>query len=388
MGLKESLPKIRVANVIEEGKLGGPQVRIASVSRVLGERVETTVVMPNENSVVFRNRCDVLGVKFKTFWMSRITKEWKVALRYILFTPFEVLRLAIYFKNEGFDLIHASGGSWQYKAIIAAKLAGIKVLWHLNDTSMPWVFQQLFVFFSRFVDGYIFASERSKQYYDSLIEDKKPEFIIPAPVDTSNFDPSLHYDSDETLIQAWEGKVVIGTVANINPIKGLEVFIKAAAEVSHRVDNLFFVVVGPVYSNQRDYCNHLHDLCTKYSLTNIDFVGSKTDVRSLLERFDIYICSSNAESSPISVWEAMAMEKAIISTDVGDVPLYVTDGINGIVINVGDSNELADKMALLILSDSMRFDFGRKARDVAVQKLDLQKCANLHYDAYRTILQN
>jgi len=73
-----------------------------------------------------------------------------VACRYVLFSIFEIYKLSKYFKKEKFDLIHASGGSWQYKAVIAAKLSNGKVVWHLNDTSMPWLFRKIFLLFSSF----------------------------------------------------------------------------------------------------------------------------------------------------------------------------------------------------------------------------------------------
>ena len=45
---------IRVANVIEEAKLGGPQVRIVRIAENLSEQVETTVIMPRSNSRDFK----------------------------------------------------------------------------------------------------------------------------------------------------------------------------------------------------------------------------------------------------------------------------------------------------------------------------------------------
>ena len=77
-------------------------------------------------------------------------------------------------------------------------------------------------------------------------------------------------------------------------------------------------------------------------------------MRPILKRFDFYVCSSNAESSPISVWEAMSMQKAIISTDVGDVPLYIKDGHNGFVVGVGESEKLCCKLEELIQNDSKK----------------------------------
>lgn len=373
---------MRVANIIEEGKLGGPQVRIARVAAALQHRVETIIVMPDDNSEEFREQCDALGVKYVTFRMSRITKEWKVALRYIFFSVFEIWRLSTYLRLGNCDLVHASGGSWQYKGVIAGRLTGKTVLWHLNDTSMPWVLRRLFVAFSRYADGYIFASERSKEYYGALVKADKPQFVIPAPVDTRRFDPGLLYQGDEELIERWKGKTVIGTVANINPIKGLDVFIRAAALLNEQSDNLVFVIIGSLFKTQKKYAESLHQLCKSLPADNVVFVGGRADVRPLLKRFDVYACSSQAESSPISVWEAMGMGKPVVSTDVGDVPLYVQDGYNGFIVNVGDAVALAERLSSLISDKYMLETFGLRARETAIIQLDVELCAQRHLDAY------
>ena len=62
-------------------------------------------------------------------------------------------------------------------------------------------------------------------------------------------------------------------------------------------------------------------------------------MRPLLKRFDVYVCSSKAESSPISVWEAMSMAKPIVSTSVGDVPLYVQNEHNGYIVEIENTNQ-------------------------------------------------
>ena len=48
-----SKSRLRVINFIEEGKLGGPQVRIVRVARSISETIETIVVMPENNSEYF-----------------------------------------------------------------------------------------------------------------------------------------------------------------------------------------------------------------------------------------------------------------------------------------------------------------------------------------------
>ncbi len=377
---------IKVANIIEDGRYGGPQARIVDTAVALKSDILTTVIMPVEDSDVFKDRCNAVAVKYKMLPITRITRDWKIAVRYLLYWPIEIASITRFLKREKFDLVHVSGGSWQYKGVIAGKLARKKVLWHLNDTSMPGFIRFLFSLVCRFADGFIFASERSKAYYRPLIRSCKDEFLIQAPVVTKRFDPMLTFRGDDELLKMFDTSFVIGTVANVNPLKGLETYIQAAALLNKSLNNVVFVVIGAIYPSQNRYYKFLLELCSELQVPNIEFVGSRADVRPLLNRFDIYVCSSNAESSPISVWEAMAMAKPVVSTDVGDVPRYVQNGENGFIVNVGDSDAMAKNLSLLLADNSMREEFGKRSRNVAVKELDISHCAERHIAAYNAVL--
>lgn len=375
---------ISVANVLEESRLGGPQMRIALVAKYLHRNVETTVVMPVDNSMAFCELCRESGVQYKTFRLSRITKEWKVAFRYLVCFLYEVSSLCLYFKKEDFDIVHVSGGSWQYKGVIAAKIAKKKVIWHLNDTSMPKLFREIFRMLGFLVDGYIYASNRSMDYYSVPAKKNKQNFLIPAPVDTQKFDPKKKYD--KKLIEKNNKKIIVGTVANVNPIKDFDTFIRCAAELNKENDDILFVVVGAIYTSQKKYFQQLQRLCEKLSVNNMSFIGACADVRPILHDFDVYVCSSQAESSPLAVWEAMSMEKPVVSTDVGDVSIYVKDGYNGFIVPVGNSKDMAEKITILIKDKKTRDNFGQKSRQIAIHELDVRICAKRHLDAYKSIL--
>lgn len=377
---------MHIANIIEDGKAGGPQVRIVAVAIALAARIKTTVIMPIENSAGFREKCENGGISYLSLHLTRITKEWRIACRYLLFSTVEILHLMTVFRRGNFDLIHVSGGSWQFKGVLAGKLAGQTVLWHLNDTDMPAFIRRLFGFTSHLADGFIFASERSRAYYSPLMRKGKPEFVIPAPVDTTFFLPGGYYPGDEDIIAQWDGKFVVGTIGNINPVKGLEGFITAAALLNERMEGVQFVVVGPVYRNQRLYFESLKRLCSQLQVENIHFVGGRSDVRPLLKRFDAYVCSSRAESSPIAVWESMAMAKPVVSTDVGDVPIYIRDGLNGFIVAIDEPRAIAERLEQLSFDEQMRFQFGAEARNTAVRQLDIKRCAELHAKAYASMI--
>ena len=105
--------------------------------------------------------------------LSRITKEFRPALRYLIFTPWEIIQLVRLFRKEKFNVIHVSGGIWQFKGAIAGKLAGISVLWHLNDTNRPLLFRWIFGILSWLATGYAYAAERTKIYYQPYVYSKR-----------------------------------------------------------------------------------------------------------------------------------------------------------------------------------------------------------------------
>ena len=123
-------------------------------------------------------------------------------------------------------------------------------------------------------------------------------------------------------------------------------------------------------------------------IKNVYFLGARSDIRPILKLIDIYVCTSKNESSPLSIWEAMSMGKAIISTDVGDVSKFITNNENGFIIKEGDEVNLKNYIIKLINNSELRENLGISARKVAQNNLDLEICSNLHLNMYQTILNN
>jgi glycosyltransferase involved in cell wall biosynthesis len=356
---------MRVANVIEEGKLGGPQVRMVRVAAAMADRAETLIVMPRANSASFREMCEAHGVPYRRIPLTQITKQLRPALAYVVFSPFEVVRLARLFRRERVDIVHASGGSWQYKAVLAARLAGIPSVWHLNDTQMPGWVRRLFRLLQPMANAFIFTSIRVEAYYGRYITGNRPFAFVPPPVDVSHFDPSVTFPADDSGVSMFGADPVIGTIGNINPVKGLDTLIRAAANLRAMGYSPHVVIVGPISARQKRYYRRLRALADKLGLDRLHFVGARADVRPMLARFDVYVCSSVAESWGMALWEAMAMARPIVSTDVGDVSLHVVDGESGFIVPVGDDAAMADRISRLLDEPDLRACMGRGARDAS-----------------------
>jgi glycosyltransferase involved in cell wall biosynthesis len=382
----ERIQLVRVANIIEEGRLGGPQVRIAEVAKHLKKvNIETTVILPMYQSSVFRQKLKEYNVKTVNLPIHRLTKDKKHFLKYILYFFYEIIMLYRYFKKENFDIIHCSGGSWQYKGVIAGRLANTKTIWHLNDTKMQIIIRFIFRLLSRFfVDGIIVAGKRVKEYYEEqLASQATPIFEIQAPVDTCVFNPDK-VKKDSKIMEHPGLKIV--TVGNINPLKGIEYFVEMASILHEKSVNLNFFIVGSIFSNQREYSKKIYELIKKFGLTNIHFYGPTDNIPSILKAADIYVCSSIAEASPMSVWEAIAMAKPVVATDVGDVYRFIRNEESGFIVPIRDAMALAEKTSLLIENDNIREIFGNMARRVALQYLDINICVKKHAQFYNQVL--
>lgn len=385
---------IKVANVIEEGRMGGPQRRIVEVAaRMNSDRpsaehvsVESIVFLPRKHSTDFQLLLEERNVKYRTIPLTGLSRNLKILLSYCLSFPFEVWCLFASFRKDGIDIVHSSGGAWQFKGVIAGKLACRRVIWHLNDTGMPLAFRTLCGFLTKhFVDALFLAGNRVKDYYlgQDVSRNDIPFFTIQAPVDCSFFDPNkIEQDS----IEAEDKLTNIVTIGNVNPFKGYEFFLHMAELLTHSRSDLSFHIAGALYESQNRYIHQLMVIKQQCNLRNVHFLGKLRDIRALLKTCHIYVCSSVAEASPISVWEAMAMEKAIVSTDVGDVAQFIRDGSSGFIVPVADPSALAEKVAILVENPDLRIAFGRKARATAVEFLDVSVAARNHQEAYRAVM--
>jgi len=377
---------IKVANVILEGRYGGPQARIAIVAESLKKyNVETIVVFPKKGSEIFHKNLIEKGIQSRLLSLHRLSRQKLHLIKFFcLFAP-ELFSLYRVFKKERVNVVHCNNAS-QIKGVIAGRLAGAKVVWHLQNTQAPNAIKIIFNYLLApcFCDGFITAGERVQNYYltgNNHLD--KPIAIIQAPVETTSFDPE-HVQECERIVTATGSKIV--TIGNINPAKGFEYFLSMAAHLNKRCSNLSFFIVGPHLSTQKKYSRKIVNRANKLGLKNLQFYGFSENVASVLKAADIYVCSSIREASPISVWEAMAMAKPIVSTDVGDVAMLIKDGENGFVVPPKNAKLLAQKVSLLIGNEKLRRELGRKARETAIKYLDVDICAKKHADFYRSIM--
>ena len=114
----------------------------------------------------------------------------------------------------------------------------------------------------------------------------------------------------------------------------------------------------------------------------IEFIGFVEDIPKLLSRIDVFVCTSIKEASPTSVWEAMAMGKPVVTTDVGSVSQHIINGVSGYVVPIGDIKALAQKVNYLIENVEHQTLMGKEAIKVVKNRLSVKAAAEKHAYIY------
>lgn len=98
----------------------------------------------------------------------------------------------------------------------------------------------------------------------------------------------------------------------------------------------------------------------------IDYLGTADDVRPFIEKADCIVLTSYREGTPRTLLEAISMAKPVLATNVPGCRETVDDGENGLLCQVRDAGDLADKLKTMIyMQDKDLERMGKKSREIA-----------------------
>ena len=380
---------LNICSIDEEGRYGGPQRRTIEVAKEIKKYgVETDVLYPIYDSELFKEALEKSRINCTAIKITRLSLEPKIFIRYILTFVNDIVRLQSFISKGNYDIVQINGTP-QYKGVLAAKLAGVPTVWIIEDTQMPFVIRTASRILAKFfASGIIVTGKSVYDYYikNSILKNKKC-VQIHAPVDTKVFDP-FKVKPDESMRKNNSKNII--TVSGVSPVKGLEYFIRMASELINYDEELIFYVSGAELSSQKKYSKMIKSLIQSSNLNtdNYKFYGMVDNVQSFLAGGDIFVCTSVTEAGPMTVWEAMAMGKAIVTTDVGAVGQYIENGISGYIVPVAEPKALIKRVKELLNNPSLKKRFGKNARIIALQKLDVNIAANKYKKFYEQVLYN
>jgi glycosyltransferase involved in cell wall biosynthesis len=147
-----------------------------------------------------------------------------------------------------------------------------------------------------------------------------------------------------------ENTIWIGTIAELNPIKGLKYAIQAIGELRKNGTPVRYVIISG--GSERDA---LEDLIEQHGLRSSVFLaGFVIDAARYLQAFDIFLLPSLSEGLGYVLLEAGSVPLPIIATNVGGIPEIITNEKEGVLIPPRDQGAISRVLQTLINDPALR----------------------------------
>ncbi|MBG6039396.1 glycosyltransferase family 4 protein [Proteus cibarius] len=272
---------------------------------------------------VLKSKKEQGGFNFSFFILSL----WNMFLiiKKILFSKYEIIYITPGQSALGFLRF--------LPIILISKLKKNKVIQHIHGSKLIYnykntnfIFKFLFIFSIKLTDNFILLSNKIKEEYKEIIPLSKISICLNGVKIPKNITHSNEGKKTNVLF-----------LSNLMKDKGIIDLFETINNFPFN-NNYVFHFAGEIESSLKDYCYSFFrknkDTCTYHGIVS----GDKKEF--LLSSADIFILPSYDEGIPLSILEAYSYSCAVITTNVGGIPDIFEDQINGLYIEIGNTDSI------------------------------------------------
>jgi L-malate glycosyltransferase len=182
--------------------------------------------------------------------------------------------------------------------------------------------------------------------------------------------------------------LLIGTVGELNPLKGQEDFLLAARQILKHFPAAQFIIAGIDHSPDGKNRKHLEQLIDQLELKeHVRLVGWLEDLAQLYCALDVFVSASHTESFGLVLAEAMASETAVVATQTDGAVEIIQHGETGVLVPIGDVGELGEAVRGLLADKDLRVRLGTAAQQSAVTRFSVKRMVEETEAIYRKAMQ-
>lgn len=206
--------------------------------------------------------------------------------------------------------------------------------------------------FAKRADGWVFQTEDAQKWYGDTIKNCKST-VIPNAINPVFIRPRY----------AGEKRKIIAGAGRLDDQKNFGLLIRAFAKIAPDFPEYNLVIYGKGSKEQE-----LKSLVGSLGLRGrIELPGNIQNIAEEMEKNTMFVLSSDFEGMPNALMEAMALGLPCVSTDCpcGGPRYLIQDGVNGLLVPVGDADEMARAMRRILSNSNMVENMGKEAMKIA-----------------------
>jgi glycosyltransferase involved in cell wall biosynthesis len=300
--------------------------------------------------------------------------------------------LARVFQEEKPDLIHSHGVKANFFCRLAARsLPRVPIITTIHsvlryDYPNPLAYflaSRMELWTRKWNDHYIAISNSIKQSLEA--DGVKPQEItlIHHGIPIEEFQVEEETSAIRASLGVPEDAFVIGTVSRLVAVKGLTDLMQAFILLADEHPHIHWLVIGDGPEKET-----LQAMAREANVdTRVHFAGFRQDVPRCLQAMDVFISPSYSEGLGLSLLEAMAAKKPVISTMVGGISDFLVDYLNGLVIPTKNPEEIKQNILILMEDESLRVKLAEAGHLTVKKEYTLTHMAMKTKELYRKLIR-
>jgi len=315
--------------------------------------------------------------------------------------PVSLVQLARLTRRERYDFVHVHTPIAAALGRAAARLSGARPVvlytahgFYFHDRMRPWL-RRILIWqerlFGRLCTDFLFTvspEDHATALRERIIDAERVHCLSSLGVDLERFDLSSPPSLRRADIGISNADSVIAYVGRLVREKGVLDLLEAVALVRERVPGIRLVVIGDTLASDRGrgVQSEIRKLIAVQGLEkNVVFLGFRGDVPDLLRLADIFALPSYREGMPLTILEAMAAGKPVVTTNVRGCREEVVNGLTGIVVAPRDPRGLSEAILSLLVAPERAKAMGLAGRARVEKAFDQRRVLEEEVEAYRRL---
>lgn len=381
------MKKIKVLHIITRLCVGGAQEVVLKIVHGLdNKKYETTLVCGPEDIAI--DSAEISGIRI--IIMPQLVRRVSPIKDLITF-----IKLYFFIRREKFDIVHTHTSKAGVLGRIAAKLSGAPIIFHMPHGSIfhSVYFNSVAIFILSKIekvaalctDKIIVGSDNEREDFLSNNIGNKGKYVrIPYYFIRQQFyDVKVDKQAKKKELNIPDGAFLLVNIARLVPEKGHMFCLEALRKVLDEVPNVMLLIVGEGRLRKA-----VETKIAELNLQrNVILTGFREDIPEILSITDISLHTSLWEGTPLAIAEAMFLGKAVIATRVGGIPEIIKNGVNGILVQPQNANELAKSIVSLSKDKTLLSNLGREAQRYASSRFESKTIINELNNLYDNFLR-
>ena|SRR6218665_1031030 len=231
-------------------------------------------------------------------------------------------------------------------------------------------------------DALLSVSQYTADVTKELFSLQRDFTIIPNGIDLNKFSSDDTFETNENTL------LYFGTLIRKKGLLELPLIFN---EIHKKNNQAKLILIGrdasDIVSGNPSTWKMMQSLFSEEALRNVDYLGSVPydEMRQHINSATVCVFPTFAEALPVSWIEAMAMQKAVVASDIGWAKEVIDHEKNGFLVHPKNHEHYADNVLKLLENKELRIQFGIEAHKKAVEKFSLEVVVKQSINFYQTV---